>query len=260
MRFFQDMKKYFRYARYAAKSALNVEVAGSYLNWLWWIFNPFCMMIIYTLIFGYIFNKSEPFFPIFVFLGLTLWDYFNRTLNASVRIVKRNKHIVTKVYLPKFVLVETEMFVDFVKLLISFGLIIIMLIFFKVPVTWRIVWLVPLMAIESLFTFGLSTIVLHFGVFVEDLSNIVKILLRFVFYATGIFYSIPKRIHNPFWKELLLHYNPMAMFINTARNVVLYETDPEYLWMLIWTGISLLLCLIGVKLIYRYENSYAKVI
>ena len=44
-RFFADFSKYFKYAKYASKSALNAEVAGSYLNWLWWIFNPFCMML-----------------------------------------------------------------------------------------------------------------------------------------------------------------------------------------------------------------------
>ena len=260
MRFFRDMKKYARYAFFAAKSELNVEVAGSYLNWLWWVFNPLCMMVIYTIIFGYIFQRSEPYFPVFVFVGLTLWDFFNRTVVASVRIVKANKNIVKKVYLPKFILVETSMIVNFIKMLISYVIIVAMLIFFQVPVTPRVICLIPIMIVEILFTFGISTILLHFGVFVEDLKNIVRIILRFVFYATGIFYSITNRVHNPFWKNLLGHYNPMAFFLTSARNVVLYKTDVEWNWLLIWTVISIFLCMIGVKLIYRYENSYAKVI
>ena len=258
-RFFTDLRKYFKYTKFAAKSALNAEVAGSYLNWLWWIFNPFCMMLIYTVIFGYVFNAREQYFPIYIFLGLTLWDYFNRTLSHSVRLVKRNKGIVTKVYLPKFILLETTMMVNFIKMLISFGVIAAMMIVFRVPVSWRILWMVPIIVVLTLFTFGLSCIVMHFGVYVEDLENIVKIVLRFVFYGTGVFWNIMKRIPAPY-NNYVLHCNPIAYLIQSARNVLLYKKSPEPEWLLLWLVISLLLIAFGIQKIYKFENSYAKVI
>ena len=52
-RFLKDTKKYYKYAIYSAKSKLQSEVASSYLNWLWWVLDPICFMLIYTLIFGY---------------------------------------------------------------------------------------------------------------------------------------------------------------------------------------------------------------
>jgi len=51
-RFFADTKKYFQYSVFAAKSQLKSEVADSYLNWVWWVLDPFCFMLIYTFIFG----------------------------------------------------------------------------------------------------------------------------------------------------------------------------------------------------------------
>lgn len=258
-RFFADFSKYFKYAKYAAKSALNAEVAGSYLNWLWWIFNPFCMMLIYTFMFGYVFGAKEQFFPIYIFLGLTLWDYFNRTITASVKMIKKNKPIVTKVYIPKFVLLETEMMVNFIKMLISFGVIVVMMIIFRVPVSWRILWLIPILFVLTIFTFGLSSIVMHFGVYVEDLTNIIKIVLRFVFYLTGVFWSINKRIPAPY-NHYVLRCNPMAYLINEARNALIYNTSPNLKFLGIWFVISLLLCIFGLHKIYKYENSYAKVI
>lgn len=259
-RFFNDFRKYFRYAIYSARCALNAEVAGSYLNWLWWIFNPFCMMIIYTLVFGVIFNAREKYFPVFIFIGLSLWDYFNRTVSSSIRLVKSNKAIVTKVYLPKFVLIVTTMMVNFIKLLFAFGVIVVMMIVFRVPVSFQVLWIIPILAIISVFTFGISTLVMHFGVFVDDLYNIVKIILRFVFYATGIFYSIPKRITNPTVNYYMLHFNPMAYFIDSARKVLIYREAPDYQWMLIWLAVSIGISALGIFEIYRYENSYAKVI
>ena len=51
-RFIKDTKKYWKYTIYAAKSQLKTEVANSYLNWIWWILEPFCFMLIYAFVFG----------------------------------------------------------------------------------------------------------------------------------------------------------------------------------------------------------------
>ena len=118
-RFLKDTKKYYKYAIYSAKSKLQSEVASSYLNWLWWVLDPICFMLIYTLIFGVVFNAKEQYFTVFIFIGLTMWDFFNKTLQQSVKIVKNNKSIVAKVYLPKYILVMVRMFVNGFKMLIS---------------------------------------------------------------------------------------------------------------------------------------------
>ena len=130
-RFWKDLKEHYRYALYSAKSELKSEVANSYLNWIWWVLEPFCFMLIYTFIFGYIFNTREPFFSAFVFIGLTAWDFFNRCLTQSVKLMRNNKSIVTKVYIPKFILLISRMFFNGYKMLISFGIIVAMVIFFR---------------------------------------------------------------------------------------------------------------------------------
>lgn len=111
-RFVKDIKKYFRYSVVSAKSQLKSEVANSYLNWIWWILDPLCFMLIYTFIFGYVFGSKEQFFSVFIFIGLSMWDFFNKTLKGSVKIVKSNKAIVSKVYFPKYVLILTKMWVN----------------------------------------------------------------------------------------------------------------------------------------------------
>ena len=59
-RFWNDMRKYFPFARYSARSDLKAEVASSYLNWLWWILNPLMFMLVYTFIAVTVFNFSDP--------------------------------------------------------------------------------------------------------------------------------------------------------------------------------------------------------
>ena len=90
-RFVTDIKQYFRYSIVAASAQLRSEVASSYLNWVWWVLEPICFMLIYTFMFGYVFEAKEQYFPIFIFIGLTMWDFFNRTVKQSVKLVKNNK-------------------------------------------------------------------------------------------------------------------------------------------------------------------------
>lgn len=265
--FFKDMQKYFPYARYSAKSQLKAEVAGSHLNWLWWILDPICFMLVYTLVFSVVLPNNIDNFPIFVFIGLTNWNLFNRTITNSVRIVKMNKSVVSKVYLPKYVLVLTRLFVNLFKTLIQFGIILIMLLIYRVPLTIHIWNLIPAYLVLSLITFGFSTIMMHFGVFVEDLENIIRVALQFVFYMSGIFYDLYGRlkVHETFapFATYVLRGNPIAFFNYFCRRVLLEGKCPfavDYITLGLWTVIGIALVALGVRLVYKYENSYAKII
>jgi teichoic acid transport system permease protein len=258
-RFIKDMKKYYKYAIYSAKSELKAEVANSHLSWLWWVLDPLLFMCVYSFISIIVFGQGEKYFPVFVFIGLNSWSFFEKTLKNSVKIVSQNREIVSKVYLPKYILVLVKMFVNGFKMVISFSLVIILMIFYKVQLTWNVLYIIPLFMTLIVLTFAASTIMLHFGVFVEDLANVVNVLLRLIFYMSGIFYSIEKKVDAP-WGELLLKVNPMALIMDDLRKVMIYESAPHLLLVVVWFAVGLVLSIVGITTIYKYENSYAKVI
>ena len=258
-RFCFDMQKYFKYAIYSSRAQLKSEVANSYLNWLWWVLDPLCFMLMYTFIFGTVFDASEQYFPLFIFIRITMWDFFNKTMLQSVKLVKNNKPIVSKVYLPKYILIVVKMMINGFKMLISIAIIVGMMIFFQVPLTWNVLFAIPLMLTYMLLIFGFGTILLHFGVFIEDLWNVTNIALRLVFYITGIFYDVYKRLPEPF-NEIVIRCNPVAFCLSSMRKCVLYGQAPDLAILLIWFVIGLILAVIGVRIVYRYENSYVKVI
>lgn len=258
-RFMTDMKKYFRYAVKSAGADLRSEVANAYLDWLWWVIEPFCMMLIYTFIFGSVFQASEEFFPVFIFSGLAMWNFFSRGVNVSVNIIRSNKGIISRVYLPKFILYLARMFVNGFKMLVSFAIVLVMMLVFRVPVSWNILYIIPVMAVFFLLVFGIGTILLHFGVYVNDLSYITGIVLSMLMYFTGIFYAVGKRIPAPFG-ELMEQFNPVAFCIASMRNALLYRQEPRIDLLVMWGLAGLALSALGVYTIYRNENAYVKVI
>lgn len=255
-RLYTDIKKYYRYSIVAAKSQLKVEVAGSYLNWIWWILEPFCFMLIYSFIFGYVFKSSEQYFTVYIFIGLSIWTFFNKMLQGSVKIVKANKAIVDKVYFPKYILILTKIWVNGFKMLISFGIVVLMMIFYQIPITFNVLYVGVIFLILAMLTFGISCFIMHYGVYVNDLSNVVSIVLRMMFYLTGIFYNLEKRV--PEFGTILNRYNPVAFLITSTRQALIYGQTPGRKILLLWFVISLILCILGVRKVYKEENSYVK--
>ncbi|MCM1123047.1 MAG: ABC transporter permease [Eubacterium sp.] len=258
-KFFHDMKKYFPYAVRAAKADLKAEVSNSLLDWLWWLIEPFCMMLIYTVMFGIVFDAAEPYFPVFIFIGITMWSFFTRGVTGSVEMVRANREIVTRIYLPKYILLFSKLMVNGFKMLVSFAVIAVMLVVFHVRITGNVLYFLPILLVLFLLTFGVGSILMHYGVYVNDLSYITGILLTMMMYLTGTFYAVAKQIPAPFG-SVLERANPVAFLIAEMRNVVLYGQAPDWKLLLIWCGASILLIWIGVVTIYRNENAYVKVI
>ena len=257
-RFIKDLKRYYAYTRYSARSDLKDEVASSYLNWLWWVLDPLFFMLVYTFIALVVFRKGQPYFPIFVFIGLTLWNFYEKCVLQSVKIIRSNAAIVTKVYLPKHMLIVNRLMVNGFKMMVSFVLIIIMMIIYRVPVTVNIIYIIPILIDLVIVTFGISCWMLHFGVFIDDLYNVMKVVLRLMFYMSGIFYAIDGRIPEP-WNSLILELNPISMLIQSARLSLIYSGAPYRKLMIVWGLISILLSVTGIHTIYKYENTYVKV-
>lgn len=258
-RLFKDLKRYMPYAIWAAKADLGAEVASSYLNWLWWLIEPMCMMLIYTLIFGYVFKAKEEYFPIFIFIGITMWGFFSRSVKGSVDTVRNGKAIITKVYMPKYILLLSKMFVNGFKMMISFGVILVMMIVYRVPVSINLIWVIPDVIVLFLFTFGVGTIMMHYGVYVNDLGYITGIVLQMLMYLTGVFYKVSKRIPEPFG-DILESFNPVACMISSMRSALIYSSSPAIGLLAVWCLISFILIALGIFTIYYNENSYVKVI
>lgn len=253
----KDIRKYRQYVVRSARAHLREEVTKSYLDWLWWVIEPLCMMLIYTFVFGFVFGSSEPNFAIFVFVGLIMWTFFSRNISYGVKAIEDNRSIVTRVYLPKYMLLLSQMLLNAFKLLISFGIAFLMMLLFRVPLTCHILWFIPLFLELFLFTFAIGTILMHYGVYVSDLSYIVGISLNMLMYLSGVFYSM-ERFPEPF-NMLLENFNPLAFLMNSMRGALLYGTMPNWPVYFGWLCISLVLAGIGVYTIYYNENAYAKI-
>lgn len=259
MRFFRTFIKYWDYACYSAQCTLKTEVANSYLNWIWWLLEPLGMMCVYATVFGVFFHSKEQYYPVFIFIGLTMWNFFNGVLLDSINLIRRRRGIIANVYIPKYMILLSQVLLFGFKMLLSFGIVAIMLLAYRIPIGYHIFTAVGILPVFILFCYGISAVFMNMGVYISDLFDAMKIGLRMLMYLSGIFYSVEKRVPQPYGR-LLGKYNPVAFFINSFREAILYNRMPNIKWMGIWVLASLGLTTLGIWLIGKNENDYVKVI
>ena len=228
------LKRYNPYSLYAAKSELKGEVSSSYLTWIWWILDPVLFMLVYVFITVVVFRSDGEYLPVIVIIGLTVWNFFNKNVSISVRIVNTFKGIVSKIYIPKYMLILEKMYVNFFKMIISFGIVIGFMIAYHIPFRLQLLQCIPLVLLLFLLTLSFCILVAHFGVYVNDL---------------GIDIS---------W--LMTHVNPVAYIINELRAIIIYGDIMSLRLFAYWVVIALILLAAGLFLMYRHENSYVKVV
>lgn len=259
IRFFRDIRHYWQYMVFSARADLKAEVADSYLNRLWWLLEPFFNMLVYVIVFGQVMGNSVENYATFVFSALLMWNFFNKIVGYSVKLVRSNKDIVTKVYIPKFIILMSNMILNFLKLLFSMLVLVVMLIVFRVHIGVNIFWFFPAYIVMMLLAFGAGMIFLHFGVYVDDLSYAVGILLNMLMFLSGIFYDVMATLPEPL-NGIMICLNPVAMFVDTMRQALLNNTAANLPILGMWFLIGVIMCYVGVHIVYKNENSYVKVV
>lgn len=257
MDFFNNIRKYGNYIFASSRANLKADVSGSYLNWLWWILEPLGVMSMYAIIFGWLFKNGIDYFPIFIAVGNALWGFFNKVVSASTSIIKNNETLVSKVYLPKYVLLLVQMFIDGFKMLIEFGLIIVLMVLFNVRLSINVFWILPIIIVLMINVFGLGMIMLNIGVYFDDIGHAMKIIMMVWMYFSGIFYDIKTMIPEPF-ADLILSINGVAYVIDAFRGALLYATRPDYIRLTFWLVIGIVMSIIGIHIVNKNENDYVK--
>ena len=208
---------------------------------------------------GNIMGGNVENYATFIFSALLMWNFFSKTINYSVKSVRNNKDIITKVYIPKFVILLSNMVLNLFKLLFSMTVLVVMILIFRVHIGVNLLWFILSYIVMMLLSFGLGMIFMHFGVYVDDLSYAIGILINMLMFLSGIFYDVMTTLPDPL-NSLMLCLNPVAMLIDTMRNALLYNTASNLPLVGVWFLISVILCGIGVHIVYKNENSYVKIV
>src|SRR5262249_30560725 len=124
-----------------------VRYKQSVLGWIWAVAQPLALMVVFTAVFsnlGRIPTDSIP-YPIFTLAGLLPWAVFSSSVANGTNAVVHYGYLLTRVYFPREIIAFTYVLMTLFDFVIQFLLLIGILLYYHLPVTPRIVYVVPVM-------------------------------------------------------------------------------------------------------------------
>jgi len=214
---------------------------------LWAIIRPLFLMIIFTIIFSKMVKVPSdgiP-YPIFSYCALLPWQFFASSFSSATVSLSSNSNLVQQIYFPREIFPISSVIASFFDFLIASSFFIVLLIFYKVNISFLALYAILLLMIQVLFIVGISLIGSALNVFYRDVGHALAFIIQLWMYATPIIYPlslVPEKLM-PFY---LL--NPMAGIIDGYRKVIIQGLMPN------WTsiGISALVTLILLFFSYWY--------
>ncbi len=235
---------------------LRGQYKQSILGYAWTLVMPLSQMLIMSFVFSTILrvpSQGVP-FPLFVFVALLPWNFFSSALSSATDSVAGSSNLVTKVYFPREILPTAAIFTKVVDLLFASLILVAMMIYFGHAPTWTVAWLPLLFLIQFLFTLGLSLPLAALNLFFHDVRYLVGVALTLWFYLTPVLYPVdmvPDRY------RIVFDLNPISLFINAYRRVLLQDTSPGVERLALGIVISMATFLIGYYLFKKMEPGFA---
>lgn len=239
------------------KKELRTRYKGSFLGFLWTFVNPLLQLIVYSIIFPFIMKITQENYAMFLFVALIPWNFFTTALQGGCGLMVYNSSMVTKVYFPREVLPISYTLSGMMNMIFSYMIVFPMLIFFRIPFTWNMLWLPVLLVTEGILCFGVTLLVSSVNVYFRDLEYLISVGLMALYFMTPIMYELsgmPERLQ----KALML--NPMTSFILLYRDVTYYGRGCDlrlYGFALIY---SILICVIGYLVFIRLQRRFTEIL
>ncbi|HBU12173.1 MAG TPA: ABC transporter permease [Clostridiales bacterium] len=237
------------------KKELIARYKGSVLGFLWTFINPLFQLIIYTVLFSVIMRSGIDNYAMFLFVGLVPWLFCATSLTTGSMSVVMSAGLVQKIYFPRMVLPIVSVTANFVNMLLSFVIVFIALIATGVGIAPVAAMLPVVMIIEYFFVLGLVLIFSGLAVYFRDLEHILGIVTMAWMYLTPILYTVDMV---PPALQTFMKYNPMTGVILSYRNVLYYQTMPEFDMLLLTVVYAAIFMVVGYFVFQRLQRKFAE--
>jgi lipopolysaccharide transport system permease protein len=246
----------------------NIEVRykGTMIGVIWMVVTPLVMLAVYTFVFGIVFKArwtaggfgdSKAGYSLLLFCGMTVFNIFSESVNGSVAIVTHNPNYVKKVVFPLELLPVSAVLTACFFGLIWIGILLLGIVLFFHKICLAAICL-PLIFIPLvLFSCGIAWFVASLGVFIRDLTYVMGIVLLVLYFMTPIFYSmemVPTKL------RIILLLNPLALIIQSVRQVLMYGQWPDWIALGEVTLLSMAVFQLGYFWFMKTKRGFADVL
>ncbi|MDB5963238.1 MAG: transporter [Massilia sp.] len=248
---FASVWRYRGFISGSVKREFQTKYRSSMLGAVWAVLNPLAMILVYTLVFSQVMGNrlagsASPFsYSIYLCAGTLTWGLFAEITGRSQTVFIEHANLLKKLQFPRLCLPIIVVLNACVNFGIVFFLFTVFLALSNSFPGWAYLAMVPVLLIQIILAISLGIIVGVLNVFFRDVGQFFTILLQFWFWFTPIVYpvsALPAEVRS------MLAWNPMATLVTAYQAILLRGDMPDWGSLLPVAGLSLLLCVFGLRL------------
>jgi lipopolysaccharide transport system permease protein len=225
---------------------------------LWVVLQPIITTAIFTVLFSNFarFETKDVPYPLFALSGLMMWLFVHTAITMASNSFVSNSNLVTKVYFPRLIVPFAATLAGITDLLFSLGILVILMIYYGVSVTWQIFFAPIFLILAIIQTVAFGTLFSALNVRFRDVKFALPFALQVWMIVSPVFY--PSSMLSEKWR-LIFAVNPLVGILEGFR-ASLFGTSFD--WQII--GISsvsiLILVIFSLFVFKRMEDDFADLI
>ncbi len=183
---------------------------------LWAILRPVLTAAVFVLVFGRLAkmpSEGVP-YPLLVFAAMLPWQFFSSALTEASNSMIANANMISKIYFPRLIVPGSAIIVALVDFAISLVLLALLMVFYQIVPTWRLLLLPVFTGIAFGAAFGAGLWLAALNVKYRDFRHVLPFLVQFGLYVSPVGFSssvVPGQ-----WRALY-SINPMVGVIDGFR-------------------------------------------
>lgn len=245
-----------------AMARYKIEAANqrNRLGMLWIFIKPTLNALMYGLIFGVLQGASRPEnFPMYVVIGVFLFEYFSTSMNNGAKSITGNGALVQSLAFPRITLPLSTVIQQLMTLVPMLGVMVVYILILGAPIRAEWLLMIPLVAIFTVFNLGVALIGARLTVHIRDLTQLLPLVTRILFYTSGVLFAIDRILASHPWAVALFDFHPLHEVLSIARGLLMPggEFNPIYwLYFSVW---ALGVFVAGVLFFWAAEERYGRV-
>lgn len=181
------------------------------------------------------------------------WAFFVSAIRFGTNSLANNVNLVTRSNCPRIVFPLAAVLSALFDMAVALVPLVIVLAIVGVPLTWQLLWALPLTAMIVALVAGLSVLLATANLFYRDVKYIVEVFLTFGIFFTPVFFEA--RMLGPWQSWIML--NPLAPLLEGLYAAVVLGHAPDPMWTA-YSGCAVLLVVTVATIVFRrFEPIFA---
>lgn len=228
------------------------------LGVLWLLLKPLSMVLVYGTVFHFVLSGSARpanFLP-FLIIGIFVFEFFTGCFGGGAKAITGNAKLVQSLGFPRILLPISIVLEQAMRMIPIIALLYILMLVLGEPVTWSWLSVLPILAVMGVFNLGVALIMARLSTHARDVQQVVPIITRVLFYATGIFFNVDGALAPYPVLLTIAQLIPTYDFVSLVRSALLDSyTAPAIAWVAApaWAVLTLV---VGVVFFWRAEARY----